>query len=108
MTNAEIDRLVAERVMGWSAGEGFYRGADGRPVPFAVREPYRGVFRPTTNPAHWEMVIDKLVSEGAGLELQVRHHGCRATFKINNSLYVSGWVESKGRAVCLAALEVKN
>jgi hypothetical protein len=60
MCNTEIDAALARLIMGWvSTDEGIYKSVLGHILPLGV-----ATFQPTRNPAHTEMVAEKLRTLG--------------------------------------------
>jgi hypothetical protein len=115
MTNSEIDRLVAEKVMGWVHSTGDAGLISGGATFECWRERGHIVmehFSPTTDPAHCRMVEDKLIDDG--LTLNTRRVGGYPTgvyVEIEGGCYAgverTEDADSKtyNLAVCLAALK---
>jgi hypothetical protein len=120
MTNAEIDRLVAEKVMEWkevSIGDPpndpdvFWLDEGSVIIPTDDDEI---VWSPTTDPGHCRMVEDKLVET---LYLVIKneftlkaHNEMRysVTLRTEESLSSQGWSvmnPDRNLAICLAALQ---
>jgi len=76
----EMDRLVAEKVMGWrlpDQDDSEYRWLDdhGNPTDYAVESSYNwSVWSPSRNIAHaWE-VVERLKMRSADQDLHIEHH----------------------------------
>jgi Phage ABA sandwich domain len=90
MNLREIDRLVAEKVMGWEAGKYAY-----------------GSWFPTTNIADAWKVVEKLSKDGFEFQVWREKNGKYNVEFAKDFFYVFGFAESETAplAICLAALK---
>jgi len=108
----EMDRLVAEKVMGWRLdvahpGQQIWRDLTAnRNRTTSHLESYRD-FSPSTSIAHaWEMV-EALKGFDVFLNLQVRENKCWCSAEdySGNELFSRFWAETASLVICRAALK---
>ena len=104
MTDQELTKLIAEKVMGWERTSEWY-SKQGSPV-CAI-----GAFRPLENDIHAFQVVDKMIEDGFTFSLISSGYASKswnATFygvdEYSEQLVYDATHESRRRAICLAAL----
>lgn len=105
MTDQELTKLIAEKVMGWELGQGPWYTRQGEPM-FVVN-----AFRPLVNDSPAFMVVDKMIEKGFTFSLIFSGYASKswnATFygvdEYSEQLVYDATHESRRRAICIAAL----
>jgi len=100
MTDRELDRQVAEQVMGWNDKDSIYQ----------LQDKWSGQHRlwsPTTDPAAWMQVVETMREKGFGVNLggeECDGWSWYAGFFKDNKCVASQVSNSLGESICLAAL----
>ena len=108
----ELDRLVAERVMGWTRGipgdpEG-WADVDGCATGWVdISTGYEdlGGWMPSTNILPAWKVVGRLIQRGWGFDISVRHDSCRVDAWGLGTGVFRATEATAPHAICLAALQ---
>lgn len=112
MTNDEVNRKIAEQVMGWHLDdEGFWRNAAGRPQMSSGDvenyPPLRYTDWPTWNPcgnwAHFGLVLGRVCAENHAVDIAIsEHQGVWSAWLVGADEHTAG---TPLEAACRAILE---